>query len=341
MADFSKLVVTNKGKELIAKVLANIAVIKFTKVSSSGVAYDENELESLVDLEDIRQTSLVSGVSLTNSTSVEVQVSFTNTELTEGYYLRALGLYAEDPDVGEILYAATAEASGNCYMPAYNGVTSSGIHLQFVTTVGNAENVSLEINPAAIATIKDIQKVEERLKILDFDDSGEVEGIESFTDFMSSFVKGTSIYQFFANLKAGLKYVLHTGKLVNSGMCETPGEFALDAAFGKTLQDQITGLYSDIKKQGVMSNLIFQDGVTDINNPPRCTIFYTDINPVGYPSGFGGGNACLVIQCNYNDKTYSSQIAIGFWSNKIAMRNRDITTNGSHNWTAWRYLTFS
>lgn len=70
-------------------------------------------------------------------------------------------------------------------------------------------------------------------------------------------------------------------------------------------------------------------------------MFFTTVNPVGYPSGFGGGNACLVIQCNYNDKTYSSQIAIGFWSNKIAMRNRDITTNGSHNWTAWKYLTFS
>lgn len=247
MANFSKLVTTNKGKELIAKVLANTAVIRFTKVSASGMAYREEELEDLTDLDDIRQTSLVSDVSLTNNTSVEIQVSFTNTELTEGYYLRALGLYAEHPDAGEILYGVTAETSGNCYIPAYNGVTSSGLYLQFVTTVGNAENVSLEINPAAIATIKDVQKVEEKLKILDFDDSGEVEGIESFTDFIDSFVKGTSIYQFLANLRAGLKYVLHAGQLVNSGMCETPGMFPLDAAFGKTLQDQITGLYSEIQ----------------------------------------------------------------------------------------------
>ncbi len=246
MADFSKLIVTNKGKELIAKALANAAVITFTKVSSSGTAYNENELEILTDLEDIRQTSLISDVSLTSNTSVEIQASFTNMELTEGYYLRALGLFAEDPDVGEILYGVTSETSGNCYIPAYNGVTSSGIYLQFVTAVGNAENVSLEINPAAIATIKDIQKIEEKLKILDFDDSGEVEGITSFTDFLESFVKGTNIYQFFANFKTGLKYVLHTGKLVNSGMCETPGEFALDAAYGKVLQDQITGLYSEI-----------------------------------------------------------------------------------------------
>lgn len=91
-------------------------------------------------------------------------------------------------------------------------------------------------------------KLEEKIgeiETLDFDDSGE--GIESFTDFMSSFVKGTSIYQFFANLKAGLKYVLHLGMLVNNGTCDTPGEFSLDAAYGKTLTDMIIQLKSEIQ----------------------------------------------------------------------------------------------
>lgn len=86
----------------------------------------------------------------------------------------------------------------------------------------------------------------EKVNIPDFDDSGEVEGIESFSDFMPSFVKGTPIYKLLENLKAGLKYVLHAGQLVNNGLCETPGQFPLDAAYGKALTDQITGLYSDL-----------------------------------------------------------------------------------------------
>lgn len=246
MARFSKLIITNKGRGLIAKVIANTAVIEFTKVSASSTAYEIEVLENLEELTGIHQISLISSVSVLNNTSVEIQTSFNNMEVAEGYYLRVLGLYANDPDEGEILYGVTAETSENCYIPAYNGVTSSGIYLKFVTTVGNAENVSLEINPAAIATIGDIEKLGEQLKIIDFDDTGEVEGIESFTDFMSSFVKGTSIYKLFANLKAGLKYVLHAGQLVNNGLCETPGKFPLDAAYGKTLQDQITGLNSEI-----------------------------------------------------------------------------------------------
>lgn len=53
-----------------------------------------------------------------------------------------------------------------------------------------------------------LQQEIDALETPDFDDTGEVEGIESFTDFMSSFIKGTSIYQLLTNLKAGLK-ILH------------------------------------------------------------------------------------------------------------------------------------
>ena len=84
-------------------------------------------------------------------------------KLTVGYHMKVLGLYALDPDDGEILYAACVELSGNCYMPPYNGITVSGAYIQLVTTVGNADNVSLEVNPAAIATIGDIQYLQEQI----------------------------------------------------------------------------------------------------------------------------------------------------------------------------------
>ena len=72
-----------------------------------------------------------------------------------------------------------------------------------------------------------------------FDDSGTTEGINSFTDFMNSVKSKMSIFDFFKNFKAGMKYVLHTGKLVNNATTTQEG-FALDARMGKTLQDQIT-----------------------------------------------------------------------------------------------------
>ncbi len=164
MAEFSKLVITDTGQALLAKMIAGSSNIRFTKVSTSSATYDEMQLQGLDTLSDVKQTSVISGVSRTNETAIEVEAAFTNADLMEGYHMRALGLYAVDPDEGEILYAVAKELSGCCYMPAYNGVTLSGIILTLVTTVGNAESVSLEVTPAGIATYKDIQAVQTEIQ---------------------------------------------------------------------------------------------------------------------------------------------------------------------------------
>lgn len=164
MAEFSKLVITNKGQALLAKMIAGSGNIEFTQISASSTAYTTDaQLEELTSLTDVKQTSLISKITRTNEVAIEIEAAFTNTELTEGYHMKALGLYAVDPDDGEILYAVTRETSGNCYMPAYNGITVSGAYVQLITTVGNAENVSLEVNQAAVATIGDIRDLQGRM----------------------------------------------------------------------------------------------------------------------------------------------------------------------------------
>lgn len=167
MAEFSKLVITNKGQALLAKMIAGSGNIEFTKISASSTAYTDAQLEGLTSLSNVKQTSLISKVTRTNEVAIKVEAAFTNTELTAGYYMKALGLYAVDPDAGEILYAVTRETSGNCYMPAYNGITVSGAYVQLVTTVGNAENVSLEVDQAAVATIGDIQELQKQIADLE------------------------------------------------------------------------------------------------------------------------------------------------------------------------------
>lgn len=167
MAEFSKLITTQKGQALIAKVLAGTATeIDFTSISTSSTQYDVTDLEGLTELTNIQQTSLISSKKITNSVAVELQTAFTNTDLTVGYYMRTLGLYAEDPDDGEILFAVTIETSGNCYMPPYNGVTVSGAMITLVTTVGNADEVSLEVDPAAVATLGDINELQDQINTL-------------------------------------------------------------------------------------------------------------------------------------------------------------------------------
>lgn len=163
MAEYSKLIITNDGQALMAKMIAGQGDIEFTKVGVSSTKYQENQLQALSTLTNVKQTALVSKVTRTNEVAIKVDAAFTNAELTAGYYMYTLGLYALDPDEGEILYAACIETSGNCYMPAYNSITVSAAYFQLYTTVGNAENVSLEVNPGAYATVGDIQALENEI----------------------------------------------------------------------------------------------------------------------------------------------------------------------------------
>lgn len=163
MAEFSKLVITKNGQALMAKMIAGSGNIVFTKVSASSTQYIESQLQNLTSLTNIKQTVLVSKVTRTNEVAIKVDAAFSNAELSAGYYMRTLGLYAVDPDKGEILYAVTIETSNNCYIPPYNGITISAAYIQLYTTVGNAENVSLEVNSGVYATVGDVQELEKEI----------------------------------------------------------------------------------------------------------------------------------------------------------------------------------
>lgn len=43
-------------------------------------------------------------------------------------------------------------------------MTSTGIFLKLITTVSNSVNVSVDVDPAAVATVGDIQRIEDLLE---------------------------------------------------------------------------------------------------------------------------------------------------------------------------------
>lgn len=181
MAEFSKLVITKKGQALIAKVLAGTAKdVEFTKTAASKAAFTVDELELLSALPDVMQEAEISHKSRINEVAVQIETAFNNSKLTVGYPMNTLGLFAVDPDEGEILYAACAELSGYCYMPPYNGITVSGAFIRMITTVGSADRVSLEVNPAVTATFADIKRLERQIDEIKALMSG-VQIIQNFT----------------------------------------------------------------------------------------------------------------------------------------------------------------
>lgn len=164
MAQMNTTVITNKGQALMAKLIAGTAETKFTKIVLSSQTYSDSQLRGLTSIGGIKQTTLVSRTVRTSASAVQVEGAVTNTQLNAGYHINTIGLYATDPNEGEILYSVTTADQAD-YMPAYNGVTSTGIVLKLITVVSNSVNVSVDVNPAAVATAQDLQRVEDLLEM--------------------------------------------------------------------------------------------------------------------------------------------------------------------------------
>ena len=153
-----------------------------------------------------------------------------------GFTIREMGLFSED---GKLI------AVSNC--PDVQKVTlntgvASELELTIQIAVSNVETVEFNIDPTVIiATRKDVEKLENP----EFDDSGEVEEISSFNSFIESVKSKMNIFQFFRNFKAGMKYVLHTGMIVNNFTSER-GDLPGSAANDKRLYDMIDDVNKNI-----------------------------------------------------------------------------------------------
>lgn len=181
MSEFRQLIITNKGQALMAKLIAGTANVTFTKVTASSTTYSDSQIPGLTGLSNIKQQVAVSKVTKINSVAVQVDAAMENSALTTGYYMNSIGLYANDPDDGEILYAV-AGANVGAYMPPYNGITVSGAYLKLVTTVSNASNVSMTVDPAAVATVGDINALQ-----------AEITDIQSFIGYTDADIYGVEV----------------------------------------------------------------------------------------------------------------------------------------------------
>ncbi len=165
MAKFKKLITTNQGRKMINDSISTSNFIAFTKISSSTKIYTDGEISELTSLSDIKQTVNITRTSKVNDTSIEIEATINNTNLTESYTLGSIGLYATLNNV-EILFAVASVESTDkgSYMPAYNKQVPTGIYIKLIVTVDYVDNIIYNINPTGYATLGDILKLENEIK---------------------------------------------------------------------------------------------------------------------------------------------------------------------------------
>ena len=158
---------TTAGKALLAKAQAGQTTIQITKAQTGSGTYTSGEsLESRTALKVPKQTFPIQGKQLSEGDStliLKVTVSNkTDAEtLNAGYDVREFGVFAKDPQKGEILYSIATAATSD-YMPAYNGTIPSVINMSYYMEVANAANVTIN-SAGALALQADLEKLEARV----------------------------------------------------------------------------------------------------------------------------------------------------------------------------------
>ena len=149
MAEWSNATMTDVGADLQAKVNAGKTKLTFTKIKVGSGVNATNPL-ALTDVISSKWET-TNFVVKQEGKIVSVDTFITNNGITEAFRMSEIGLFAQDPDKGEVLYAYLTDPEPD-RMPAEGGSVVVSQELTIGMAFSNTGNVSLTVNMGALVT---------------------------------------------------------------------------------------------------------------------------------------------------------------------------------------------
>lgn len=157
MAAFVNNNITAAGLIVLAKGMAG-AQIKYTKiVLGDGYIPEGKTSRTVTGVISPKATIGITKLKKNGDGTVAVGGIFSNDQIASGFYYRELGLYAEDPENGEILYCYGNAGDLAEWIPPTGGATIVEKTIDIVTLIGAATNVTAYIQADACATKEDFE----------------------------------------------------------------------------------------------------------------------------------------------------------------------------------------
>jgi hypothetical protein len=159
LSAFGGLVLTNVGKTLQAKAQAG-AQLKYTRIAVGDGELGASTIISLTALKHEVKTLTISKLQALTGGRALIGTTLSNNNLSSGFYWRELGIFALDPDVGEILYCYGNAGALAEYIPIGGGADLIEKSIDIEVLTGNAANISATIdNSLVYATVSELVEV--------------------------------------------------------------------------------------------------------------------------------------------------------------------------------------
>ncbi len=200
---FHDAVITMKGLILDTKIRSGQAVPKFTRMKIGDGVYDgTEEISESESLKSLRQEFGFSSIEIVDNKTVRLRAISDNEGITDGYYISELGVFAEDPDEGEILYSIAIGVENKMdYQPSEAELPGATCTFDTYTSVSNIETATIMVDLGAAASAKDLDDVMHP----EFEDYSEEEAeVPDTSTAIGGIQSKKSIFDVFSFMKAAI-----------------------------------------------------------------------------------------------------------------------------------------
>ena len=285
-------VLTNKGLALITKLMAAQATLSFSRVAvGTGRVPSGYDAQNMTGLNEYKMDATIEscGVSTEQPDVAYIVTQISSVGVSTGFAITEAGVFATDPDDGEILYAYLDLTQDPQYIYASTDAISKFAEITFNVLVGSVTSVTAIVSPGALVKKSEFDNLKTRVEDVEtpeFDASGTAEGITDKTSLLASFVTKMPLVKFMRNVVAGFKLVLYSGQIVNNCVTDRP-DLPGSAAQLKVLMDLYTVLNTKIADTSGIANTA--NAKIELDGPIKTIAYGSDKNKWAFQQQFPDG----------------------------------------------------
>ena len=154
-----KSYITKAGLDLYSKIQTGSTPLTITRVEVGDGTYSEQEIlngEMTALKSPVKIDASIEYIRATGNGEAILSIALSVSE--KAFYLREIGVYATDPDVGEILYSYCSFGDTADYIESYNGLYSVFQRADIYIKIGNATDLRVDITDRAYATPEELRR---------------------------------------------------------------------------------------------------------------------------------------------------------------------------------------
>ncbi|CQR58438.1 phage tail-collar fiber domain-containing protein [Paenibacillus riograndensis] len=149
MAVFGGMTLTNKGLVLQGKAQAG-AQLKYTRIAIGDGVLSGQSIPAMNALISQKKSLSITRLQTQPPNKAVIGASLSNADITTGFYFREVGVFAQDPDAGEILYAYANAGVTADYIAPGGGTDIIEKVFDCIVVVGTASNITATLDDSLV-----------------------------------------------------------------------------------------------------------------------------------------------------------------------------------------------